>query len=154
MTTRLVLLAALVTLTAACNSPYAGDATPDGNGRVFPTDGTTPPETENPFPETTRPGVPGSPIDYDSTIGGGARTIAYVTSYIEGQLDEKCATSPVRRCGITIVPLGDEDCVGEVRPNPVTPGETIELITEPCPEETTEEPLPTTDEPTTTEGWT
>jgi hypothetical protein len=108
-------------------------------------------------PDST-PGVPGSPIAYDSTIGGQPRTIDFVKGYIESQLEEACKGNKEKRCGIKVVPQGQEDCVGDVYPNPVRPGETITMVTEPCPEEVPElpddEPVPpdstppATDEPT------
>ncbi|GAA4419227.1 hypothetical protein GCM10023148_18300 [Actinokineospora soli] len=160
MTRRLALFAGLALAAAVgCGSPATVDGTARGGDRVDSTgtteettDRETDGETTEETTERTRPGVPGGPIRYDSTIGGAVRTIAYVTEYIESQLDEACASNPVPRCGVTIEPDGDGACVGVVTPNPVMPGGRITLSTEPCPditEETTDEP---TGEPSPTEG--
>lgn len=59
-----------------------------------------------------------------------------VRGYIESQLAEACKGM----CGIKVVAQGNEDCVGEVFPNPVSPGGTVTMVTEPCPEEEPEQP--------------
>jgi hypothetical protein len=96
-----------------------------------------PPPPEKPDgPEPgSKPGVPGSPIDYDSTILGapGGVSPKGAKANVEAELDElddKCKTN---RCGIKIVINGSGACATSISPDPVYPGQTITIDTGPCP---------------------
>jgi hypothetical protein len=114
------------------------------SGEPAPTTGTQPsPEpydggrTDNPGP----PGVPGSPIDYDSTVRAAGPDSAQ--DEIESVLASKCGPN---RCGVKVVIKGQGDCVPDIFPDPVYPRQTITIVAAPCP---TEEP-PTSDTTTPT----
>jgi hypothetical protein len=119
------------------------------------------PEGQQPAPETRNdprqnpdpPGVPGSPIDYDSTLlsAPGGITPAGAKTSIEGELESKCE---VNRCGVKVVIKGRGACAVAIGPDPVSPGQTITIVTGRCP--SVEEPpvsdsvTPTTEEITPT----
>ena len=103
---------------------------------------------ENPDP----PGVPGSPIDYDSTLlGAPGITPEGVKGSIEFDLERECG---VNRCGVTVKIEGSGNCAVKIGPDPVRPGQTVTVVAGQCSSEegppgsdsvtpTTEEEIPT-----------
>lgn len=71
---------------------------------------------------TALPGVPGSPIRYDSTLLGASPEVA--KSSIEAELAAQCGPD---LCGVRVVlrPRGTEGCISEISPMPVDPGGTV-----------------------------
>lgn len=95
---------------------------------------------QQPAPETSgggaaenpdQPGVPGSPIDYDSTLleAPGGITPDGVKGSIQRELENKCE---VNRCGVKVVIKGRGACAVAIGPDPVYPGQTITIDTGPC----------------------
>ncbi|WP_328616722.1 hypothetical protein OHS18_09715 [Amycolatopsis sp. NBC_00355] len=85
------------------------------------------------------PGVPGSPIDYDSTLA-----LASPAAAKESILDEVGRLCD-GGCGIEVVIRGSGECSPEIGPDPVARGGTITIVAGPCPGPPTEPS--TSDEP-------
>jgi hypothetical protein len=141
-------VAVCVVLAGCGDSSVPGDPTgedvPTSEAPEAPatTNGPRPKPDDSP-PDNGSPGVPGSPIDYDSTVRGDGPENA--KALIESELATKCKNKS--RCGIKVVIKGRGKCIPSVSPDPVRPGQTITIVAEPCP--TTEENPPTSDKPTT-----
>ncbi|WP_431924432.1 hypothetical protein [Amycolatopsis tucumanensis] len=131
----------------AGGSPIPGEQTADS-----PPESTTASETTTGTTDTTErtrtskksapPGVPGSPINYDSTVRAAGPTSAQ--GAILRELAEFCGPD---RCGVRVRIVGSGDCATDISPDPVYPGGTITITAKPC--ETTEE---TTTEESTEES--
>lgn len=81
---------------------------------------------ENPDP----PGVPGSPIDYDSTLLYAPEiTPKTVKESIEGELESKCGMD---RCRVKVVVEGSGNCAVAIGPDPVFPDKTITVVAGQC----------------------
>lgn len=80
--------------------------------------------------EPDLPGVPGSPIDYDSTLLYAPEiTPKTVKESIEIELESKCE---VDRCGVKVVVEGSGNCAVAIGPDPVFPGKTITVVAGQC----------------------
>lgn len=102
------------------------------------------PTPEPPAEDPDPPGVPGSPIDYDSTVsGGGYRSPADVRETITGELASTCGP---KLCGVTVDIVGEGECTGAIGPDPVDPGGTITIAAKSC-EALEEEPEPESEAP-------
>ncbi|PSL57745.1 hypothetical protein B0I31_102724 [Saccharothrix carnea] len=114
--------------------------TPSGTAQESPepeTGPTTPaPRIPSPrVPPTTakRPGVPGSPIDYNATYVGQPLDLA--KGFLEAELKRVCANDPGEMCGITIKtvsPRPGDNCFVGAGPDPVPRGGTITIEGGPC----------------------
>jgi hypothetical protein len=141
----------LCVVTAGCDSGGPSDGLPPADdtaaaGAAPAEDGAGP---ENAPEVTDLPGVPGSPIEYDSTLLGNIATD--VQQSIEGELAGKCGPD---RCGVRveISYRGDGICATKIAPDPVRPQETITIDAGagPCeapnpPPDETGEPGPSSD---------
>lgn len=88
------------------------------------------------------PGVPGSPIAYDSiTISGGSPKEAKRAIEKELAGNDECKPNS---CGIKVVIKGnlDGDCIESISPNPVYPKKTITIVA--CADENADKPNTTT----------
>ena len=137
-----LLIGAACAATVACGggSPIPGEpgqvdspvevTTTGGETSGATTTGTTRERTRT--SESKPPGVPGSPIDYDSTVlPAGARG---ARNSVLRELEEACGPG---RCGVTVVIAGDGECAARIAPDPVSPGGTVTVTATAC--ETTEE---------------
>ncbi|OXM72945.1 MULTISPECIES: hypothetical protein [Amycolatopsis] len=124
----------------AGGSPIPGEQPADSPAEITTTAETTGTAVD---PTTTRtskrepPGVPGSPIDYDSTVRAAGPTSAQ--GAILRQLAQFCGPD---RCGVRVRIVGSGDCATDISPDPVYPGGTITITAAPCEatdETTTEE---------------
>lgn len=145
-------LAAVCVVVVGCGgstpseTPPASDLpTSEVSGQPSASDGQQPaPEVpdrpkENPDP----PGVPGSPIDYDSTLLYAPEiTPQGIKGSIEGELERSgCGAN---RCGVTVEIAGTGKCAVKIEPDPVYPGGTVTIVTGECTPD--EEPPPPEDE--------
>lgn len=135
---------------AACGALVAcagGSPIPGEQPADSPVETTTRGGTDNPAtttrdrPQTSQtskrepPGVPGSPIDYDSTVlAAGAKG---ARNSVLRELEEACGPG---RCGVTVVIVGKGDCAARIAPDPVYPGGTVTVTATSC--ESTEESTP------------
>ncbi|WP_229874425.1 hypothetical protein [Amycolatopsis deserti] len=124
----------------AGGSPIPGEQTADSPPEVTTTtdttgtgSGTTADTTERTrTSKNNPPGVPGSPINYDSTVRAAGPTSAQ--GAILRELAEFCGPD---RCGVRVRIVGSGECVPDISPDPVYPGGTITITAAPC--ETTDE---------------
>lgn len=87
------------------------------------------------------PGVPGSPIAYDSTtISGGSPKKAKAAIEKELAGNDKCKPNS---CGIKVVIKGNGGCIESISPNPVYRNKTITIVAG-CADEITDIPDTTT----------
>ncbi|AIJ22258.1 hypothetical protein [Amycolatopsis methanolica] len=122
------------------DSPADTAATTTATGE---TTGTTPTSGHTRTSKNEPPGVPGSPINYDSTVRAAGPTSAQ--GAILRELAEFCGPD---RCGVRVRIVGSGECVPDISPDPVYPGGTITITAAPC--ETTDET--TTEESTSEES--
>ncbi|AIG77691.1 Conserved putative secreted protein [Amycolatopsis japonica] len=142
--------------TSAPRDTAPGDLTTDSGitTETAPTASSdAPPTGPGPTKDSPPPGVvPGSPIRYNSDLLG--TDPATAKDAIEQNLERLCKSS--RRCGVSVVVVGEGNCIRSIGPNPVYPGKTITIRARACETETTEEssapPKSESSQPTETTG--
>jgi hypothetical protein len=91
---------------------------------------TTPAVTGGGKKQQQKPGVPGSPITYDSSRTG--LTPVDAQKDVEDQLAAKPGCEK-NRCGIKVVIVGGKDCrIASISPNPVHRNKTVTILTQKC----------------------
>ncbi|UQS23776.1 hypothetical protein L1857_13520 [Amycolatopsis thermalba] len=131
----------------AGGSPIPGEQPADSPAEVTTTEtaGTGADPTTTRTSKSEPPGVPGSPIDYDSTLL--LAGVAGARAEILATLREECGPG---LCGVKVVVSGRGECAASIGPDPVLPGGTITIRAKPC--ETTEETTAAESTPDTAES--
>ncbi|MDQ0376050.1 hypothetical protein [Amycolatopsis thermophila] len=130
-----LLIGAASAAVVACGakSPIPGEAPGDSSVEVTSTatggtgGGPAPGTTGRGTTKGAAPGVPGSPIDYDSTVRVAGPESAQRA--IRNELARICGPG---RCGVTVRIVGSGKCVPDISPDPVRPGGTITITAGPC----------------------